>query len=234
MNEPFIEATKELDHIVEEMKAYFGGGAQKKRARSLLPNKSSNTVATFTPLEEPAKAQKSWADIVSPNDNTRECCEEVFKVRNRVVYQADILRGMNSSLVKLKAAADRLDQEISKFVVKRVTDEVTKQQYHEVMKLKQMLVKVKDLMNSAERNRRELQGMSRRRSRDYPEDPIKKIYYAGLVHSSRDKPRWQAYQSQLTKDRARLIVRSKKLMVETVKPGEGRLRFYGVQPHRID
>jgi hypothetical protein len=29
LNEPFIEATKELDHIVEEMKAYFGGGRKR-------------------------------------------------------------------------------------------------------------------------------------------------------------------------------------------------------------
>ena len=219
LNEPFIEATKQLNHIVEEIESCFGGGGQSRRALFLI--RGTVPSAVFTPVEEPAEARRFWADIIFPGDkNTRQCCAEAFKVQNRVVYQIDIIREMNSHLRKLKPAVERLEKEITKYAVKKANDEVSRLQQQEVNKLMEMLRKVKGLVEESGRKRDQLQKMSR----NHPEDPILRVLYSSFVNRSGKRPEWESYQTQLSKDRKSLIVRSKKFVVDTIRPADGHVR----------
>jgi hypothetical protein len=218
LNKPFLEATKKLNSIVEEIKSFFGGPNPGPRRKWGLAGRVPSAV--FTPVEEPAEARRFWADIVTPGEGSfRECCAEAFKVRNRVVYHKDIIRGMNSSLKMLRAAIDRLKIEIAKYEVKKRSDEMSRLQHSEVTKLDEMVRNVELLMKDCEKKRENLQKITRL----HPEDPIKKVLYPSSVNTSGDRPEWQIYQTQLSKDNLRLIVQSKKLTVETVSPGDGQI-----------
>jgi hypothetical protein len=212
LNEPLIDATKELNLLVQNIKHYLVGRAQRQSARQ---QNSAPSVASFAPVEEPTEAKWLWAEIVSPTGE-RQRVAEVFKMGKKVVYRDDILRDMNISLSKLDKAVKRFEKELGKFTVSHVADKSSRRQQQEVEKCDKTIVIIKQLMNDAEKKRAELQTLRRQ----YPEDPITKVIYPSFAQSNGGKPEWQRYQTQLARDKERLIVKSKKLTVASVYGGQ--------------
>jgi len=169
------------------------------------------SITAFSPLDEVTESKKFSADIISPNGE-RERIAQAFKIGNRVVYCQDVLREMNSSLSKITAAVERLQKELNKHSDIRGSDEAARVQRGEVEKLNEHLMTVKTLINQAKENRTELQQVHR----NLPEDPITRVIYPSFTQMISEKPEWQAYQSQLARDGARLIVKSKKLNITNV------------------
>jgi hypothetical protein len=169
------------------------------------------SITAFSPLDEVTESKKFSADIISPNGE-RERIAQAFKIGNRVVYCQDVLREMNSSLSKITAAVERLQKELNKHSDIRGSDEAARVQRGEVDKLNEHLMTAKTLINQAKENRTELQQVHR----NLPEDPITRVIYPSFTQMISEKPEWQAYQSQLARDGARLIVKSKKLNITNV------------------
>lgn len=208
LNEPFVEATRIINLLIYGIRNQFGGRMLRRR----LTISRNPSITSFSPLDEVTEAKKFSADIVSPNGE-RERIAEAFKIGNRVVYCQDVLREMNSSLSKITAAAERLQKELNKHSDIRGIDEAARVQRGEVEKLVEHLTNVKTLINQAKEKRTELQQVHR----DLPEDPIKRVIYPSFTQMVNEKPEWQSYQSQLARDGARLIVRSKKLNIANVR-----------------
>jgi hypothetical protein len=201
LNEPFIEATRLLNSVVNSIKAYFEEGQQRRGLRDAFQRPSP---VLFTPIDAPNPAWYFWAVVLDPDDAKKnQYCAEAFKINDRVVWQEDIIRGMNTALSKLDAAVDRLDQEVSKYSRKK----------NEISKLAETLTKVREWMAKAKQQKAAVQKMNR----TYPEDPIKKVFYPSFVNSLASRPEWQQYASQVS-ETGTLIVKAKSLTVEFVEP----------------
>jgi hypothetical protein len=207
LNEPFVEATRIINLLIYGIRNQFGGRVIRRR----IAISRSPSITAFSPLDEVTEAKKFSADIVSPNGE-RERVAQAFKIGNRVVYCQDVLREMNSSLSKITAAVERLQKELNKHSDIRGSDESSRVQRGEIEKLNEYLMTVNSLINHAKENRTDLQQVHR----NLPEDPIARVIYPSFTQMISEKPEWQVYQSQLARDGARLIVKSKKLNITNV------------------
>jgi hypothetical protein len=209
LNQPFIDATQELNNLVLKIRAYLSGRTQKQGAFARVLQNNAPSVTSFAPVDEPTEAKWLWAEIVQ-STGERQRVAEVFKMSNKVVYRDDILRDMNSSLSKLDKAVKRLEKEVGKFSAKKGTDDGAK----EVEECTTIRGIIKRFMGEAETKRTELHAIHRK----YPEDPITKVIYPSFAQTNGEKREWQKFQTQLKRTDDRLIVKSKKLVIESAYP----------------
>jgi hypothetical protein len=215
LNEPFMKATHQLNILLEKVRILLG--SRDKRKRGFVFNKPSLT--SFTLINEPTESKMVWANIADPSGE-RHCCAVSCKIGNRVVYREDVTRAMNNALSELHNTVARLERQLSEFSIRRITDEASRLQESQVTNMTGMLITVKNLMDEASEKRTELQMVQRK----YPEDPIARVIrHSSLTQTTGQKPEWQSYQTQLAKNRDKLIVKSKKFKVDTITTLEERV-----------
>lgn len=208
LNEPFIEATKQHNYLVDKINEFLGGRKEKK---GNFFRKGPSSIS-FTRLEEPVEATRVWAELV-PQSGQRQLCAEAFKLGDRIVFREDILRSMNDTLSRLKANIQRIEKAIPSNRQKNVDDDVSRMQESYINKLTEHLDAIKILQTDALSKRKEL---LQHGSIPLPADLISSIIYTSFIQTSGEKPEWQQYVTRLHSDRERLIVQSKKLKVDEV------------------
>lgn len=122
LNEPFIEATKQHNYLVEKINEFTGS---RKERRSFLSIRSTPTI--FTRLEEPLEATRVWAELV-PQSGQRQLCAVAFKLGDKIVFREDILRKMNDVQSRLEANISRIIKEIPAYRAKISNEEMKRMQ----------------------------------------------------------------------------------------------------------
>jgi hypothetical protein len=170
LNEPFIQATKILNDIIQDIKSDFEGGHRKRRSFLSRTDRAPNA-STLAKIEEPEQSRRFWADILPQGEGNslRSCCAEVFKMRDRMVYQVDIIRDMNSSIRRLTAGFEKLDREVLMHSVNKIRED----HGGGADQLMEKLRNLRGLINDAKYSRDQLQKMSR----SFHDEPILRVIY---------------------------------------------------------
>ena len=210
LNQPFTEAAKQHNELVDQINQFLGGRKERKR----LSLRRSTSVK-YTKIEEPVSATRVWAEIVQPS-GTKERVAEAFKLGDRIVFREDIVNSMNGTLSRLTRNTERIALAVPQYQIKDSDRDVAMMQQAHVNKLMEALDVIKTITFDANRMRAELVRLG---GPLLPTDPITTVIYTSFIQTSGEKPEWQNYGSALHSDNERMIVQSKRLIVDEVQQG---------------
>jgi hypothetical protein len=210
LNQPFTEAAKQHNELVDQINLFTGGRRERKRL-----SLRRSTSAKFTKIEEPVSATRVWAEIVQPS-GTKVRVAEAFKLGDRIVFREDIVNSMNATLSRLTRNTERFELAVPQYQIKDSDRDVAMMQQAHVTKLMEALDIIKTITFDANRKRAELVQL---RGPLLPTDPISTVIYTSFIQTSGEKPEWQNYGSALHSDNERMIVQSKRLVVDEVHQG---------------
>ena len=210
LNQPFADAAKQHNELVDQVNLFLGGRREKRR---FSLNRSSSI--KFTKIEEPVSATRVCAEIVQPS-GSKVRVAEAFKLGDRIVFREDVLNSMNATLSRLTRNTERFEQAVPQYHVKDSDRDAAMVQQVQVTKLMEALHIIKTLTFDANKKRAELVQL---RGPLFPTDPISTVIYTNFIQTSGEKPEWQNYGSALHSDNDRMIVQSKRLVVDEVQQG---------------
>jgi hypothetical protein len=210
LNQPFTEAAKQHNELVERINQFLGGRRERRR---LSMRRSTST--KFTKIEEPVSATRVWAEIVQPS-GTKVRVAEAFKLGLRIVFREDIVNGMNATLSRLTRNTERIALAVPQYQIKDSDRDIAMMQQAHVTKIIEALDVIKTTTFDANRMRAELVRLG---GPLLPTDPITTVIYTSFIQTSGEKPEWQNYGSALHSDNERMIVQSKRLVVDEILQG---------------
>jgi hypothetical protein len=202
LTDTLIKSTKALNSIVVDFRSKYGG--------------------VFGKMPEPAQAYRVTADIVSRLGDKiiKERCAQGFRLRTRLTHYLDLFKDVHKSLGDLEAAASMLKVKVNKRVWKNRSKE-------KLEKLVEIQQKIQDTLAYALKYKEELVLFDM----SMPQDPVSKIIFPDIDDYVGNSIFFD-YQSQLTRDKRRLILKARRLVVKTVEPEKNgdnfRMTFVGI------